>query len=315
MSQKYSIEQVKNFFKDAGYTLIDNQYINYNANMSSIDANGYKYYASLSTLRASKKLRMVSKHNPYSIENIKLWLKHNHLPYSLLSTKYNNNGSKNRENSLLKFCCENGHTFYRTWNDISNGQISCEDCRRRFSTHEQFVAYINEKYNGEYEILGGYINSATKIKVRHARCGTVFDVAPESLANGHGCPNSFCCKKRGKEHYRYNENLTDKERSIDRKWKKEYRDWRASVYKLYNYTCDVCGCKRTKNNKIVAHHIESYDTHKELRYELSNGVALCEKCHKKFHIKYGFGKNTLEQYREYKNNQDNIEVRHQIAKG
>ena len=313
MSKKYNIEHVRSFYKNAGYTLIDDKYVNYNANMTSIDSNGYKYYASLSTLRNSKRLRMVSKHNPYSIENIKLWLNHNNIPYTLLSTKYNDNGSKNRENSLLEFCCENGHIFYRTWNDVSGGQIRCEECSRRFTNHDQFVSYINEKYNGEYEILGDYINSATKIKVRHMSCGTVFDTIPESLANGHGCPNSFCCKKRGKDHYRYNENLTDEERSVDRKWKKEYRDWRSSVYRNYNYTCDICGCKRSKGNKIVAHHIESFDINEELRYDPSNGVALCERCHKDFHIKYGFGKNTSEQYCEYKNNQDNIEVKHQIA--
>lgn len=314
MSRKHDIEYVRKLiYEISEYTLLDNVYINNRTKMTAIDKNGYKYYFTLENLIFAKAARMVDKSNPYSIENIKLWLKNNDLPYELLSTEYNGNGSKNRKNCLLEFCCENGHIFYRTWNDICDGHMQCEECTKRFNNHEQFVSYINNKYNGEYEILGQYINSTTKIEAKHIKCGTIFYVRAENLANGHGCPNSLCCKKRGADHYRYNENLSDKERFSDRKSKKEYRDWRSAVYKAYNFTCDVCGKKSSKNNKIVAHHLESYDINEDLRYDAYNGVVLCEECHKNFHKKYGFGKNTAEQYREYKNNQDNIEVRCQIA--
>lgn len=313
MSKKHDIEYVRNLvYEIAGYILLDDVYINGRTKMTAIDKDGYKYYFTLDNLKFAKAARMVDKSNPYSIENIKLWLKNNNVPYELLSTEYNGNGSRNRNECLLKLCCENGHIFHRTWNDIYRG-IHCEECEKRFNNHEQFVEYINNKYGQEYEILGQYINSATKIKVKHNKCGTIFDVRPENLANGHGCPNSLCCKKRGKEHYKYNENLTDEERFFDRKSKKEYRDWRQSVYKLYNFSCDICGSKSSKKNKIVAHHLESYDVNIDLRYDISNGVAMCSCCHIDFHKKYGFGKNTAEQYREYKNNQDNIEVRHRIA--
>lgn len=314
MSKKYDIEEVRKIVYDiAGYFLIDDVYINNNTKMTAIDKDGYKYYFTLTNLKFAKAARKIDKSNPYSIENIKLWLKKNNLPYKLLSTEYKGNGSKNRKDCLLEFCCENGHIFYRTWNDICCGHMQCEECKNRFSNHEQFISYIKSKYNGEYEILGRYINSATKIKVKHIKCGTIFEVRPESLANGHGCPNSLCCKKHGKEHYRYNENLTDEERYSDRKSKKEYRDWRSGVYKAFNFSCDICGCKSSKKNKIVAHHLESYDVNIDLRYDISNGVALCEQCHIDFHKKYGYGQNTAEQYHEYKNNQDNIEVRCQIA--
>lgn len=314
MSRKYDIEEVRKIIYDiAGYILLDDIYVNNNTKMTAIDEDGYKYYFTLTNLKFAKAARMVDKSNPYSIENIKLWLKNNNLPYELLSTEYNGNGSKDRKNCLLKFCCKNGHIFYRTWSDICDGHMQCDECVKRFNNHEQFVEYINNLYNGEYEILGQYINSVTRVEVKHIKCGSTFKTRPEQLANGHGCPNSLCCKKRGKEHYRYNENLTDEERSSDRKSKKEYRDWRFAVYKAYNFSCDVCGNKSTKDNKIVAHHLESYGTNIQLRYEVANGVAMCEHCHIDFHKKYGFGNNTAEQYREYKNNQDNTEVRHQIA--
>lgn len=316
MTRRLTIEYVRDIvFEIAGYTLLDDVYVNNRTKMTAIDAHGYKYYFTLSNLKFAGAAKMASKSNPYSIENIKLWLINNDMPYELLSTEYEGNGSRDRDECLLKLRCRGNHILYRTWSDIIRGNISCVECSRRFGNHEQFVSYIDSKYNGEYEIVGDYVNSQTKIAVRHVTCGNVFFVKPEHLANGHGCPNSLCCKKRGKEHYRYNENLSDEERSSDRKSKKEYRDWRLSVYAKGNFSCDICGCKASKRNKIVAHHLESYDVNEDLRYDVSNGITLCDECHRDFHKKYGYGHNTRKQYIQYKSNQGNTEVINQIAQG
>ena len=41
---------------------------------------------------------------------------------------------------------------------------------------------------------------------------------------------------------------------------------------------------------------------------MTNGVTLCEDCHKEFHKIYGYGNNTEKQYEEFINNKDNEEV-------
>ena len=46
-----------------------------------------------------------------------------------------------------------------------------------------------------------------------------------------------------------------------------------------------------KGEKLNAHHILNYSTHKELRLKKSNGITFCKKCHKQFHIKYGIKNN------------------------
>ncbi len=50
---------------------------------------------------------------------------------------------------------------------------------------------------------------------------------------------------------------------------------------------------------LVAHHIESYNSNKDLRTTLENGITLCVDCHDKFHHIYGRGNNTREQFDEF----------------
>lgn len=62
----------------------------------------------------------------------------------------------------------------------------------------------------------------------------------------------------------------------------EYAEWRKKVFERDEYTCQVCG---KVGGKLNAHHIREYARYPYLRYEVSNGITLCEKCHKKVHRK------------------------------
>lgn len=54
--------------------------------------------------------------------------------------------------------------------------------------------------------------------------------------------------------------------------------WRKSVFERDNYTCQICGIRGVK---IQADHIKPFKYFPELRWELSNGRALCVPCHRK----------------------------------
>lgn len=59
----------------------------------------------------------------------------------------------------------------------------------RKKTHEEFVKDLN-KVHGErvYIPLEKYINARTKILVKHSKCGYEWEIKPNSLLSGKGCP-------------------------------------------------------------------------------------------------------------------------------
>lgn len=65
----------------------------------------------------------------------------------------------------------------------------------------------------------------------------------------------------------------------------EYRVWRKSIFERDDYTCQKCG---KRGHRLNAHHIHNYATNEKLRFDESNGITLCEECHKEFHHVNGY---------------------------
>ena len=58
-----------------------------------------------------------------------------------------------------------------------------------------------------------------------------------------------------------------------------YKKWRQQIYERDNYKCQWPGCRHKKY--LNAHHIEPFFLYEKLRFSVSNGKTLCEKCHMK----------------------------------
>jgi len=97
------------------------------------------------------------------------------------------------------------------------------------------------------------------------------------LLENHQKPSGF-----GVDHWNWKGGITPQNARI--RHSAEYRTWRNSVFKRDNFTCQKC---YRVGGKMQAHHIKSFSLHPALRFELSNGITYCVKCHKKFHKENG----------------------------
>ena len=61
----------------------------------------------------------------------------------------------------------------------------------------------------------------------------------------------------------------------------QYKEWRKKVFERDDYTCQKCGirCGNGRVNYLTAHHKKSFSKYPKLRFELNNGITLCEPCH------------------------------------
>lgn len=80
---------------------------------------------------------------------------------------------------------------------------------------------------------------------------------------------------RGPEHWNWKGTATERHLAMGRS---EYIEWRSMVFERDKYTCQKCGAKGVY---LQAHHKKSWANYPNLRYNLSNGVTLCEPCHAK----------------------------------
>ncbi len=87
----------------------------------------------------------------------------------------------------------------------------------------------------------------------------------------------FCSWKCEKEY----QSIKRKILELEDGWRgrREYKAWRKQVKERDNNTCRIC----SNNKKLTAHHIIEAKDNPNLRFEINNGITLCEKCHIKIH--------------------------------
>lgn len=146
--------------------------------------------------------------------------------------------------------------------------------------------------------LGKKHSEESKKKISLSRIGRKFPKlsAIKKIQNsGSGNPNYG---KRGKDASGYKGDKCISPLRSQIRCSRKYKEWRTSIFERDNYTCQHCN---SRGGDKHAHHIKEFSTIlnenniksfndamklKEL-WDMSNGITLCENCHKKTFIYQG----------------------------
>ena len=135
---------------------------------------------------------------------------------------------------------------------------------------------------------GPYLKATHKHKFLCLTHGEIHEISVTKLRCG---TSMWCCyiarkrSKFGKNHWRYNHRMSEKERLelYNRYVIPGYQKWMRDIKRL-GY-CELCFSKVN----LVAHHFKK--SYKECsireKVDIANGKCLCRKCHNKFHKTYG----------------------------
>ena len=148
--KKYDIEDVRVIFKDNDLILLEDNYINNATKMLCKDKDGYKGYLTLHQLLSGNKFSKFYKSNPFSIDNVNIFLHNNNCNTVILDNIFKGN------QYLYNFKCECGKVFKRSIDgvvynhslyclDCSNGKKSKYHLKVREYLDDNNISYIEEK--------------------------------------------------------------------------------------------------------------------------------------------------------------------------
>lgn len=83
---------------------------------------------------------------------------------------------------------ECGHIFSKSAADVLAGCM-CPVCKEKETmTADRYRKTVHELTNGDYSVLGEYVNTKTKIGIKHNKCGYYWEMAPGGFLSGNRCP-------------------------------------------------------------------------------------------------------------------------------
>jgi len=171
-------------------------------------------------------------------------------------------------------------------------------------THEQFIKEISDLVNNEYTVLDKYINSSTKIRIKHNKCGKVYLVTPNKFLQGRRCPR---CSKL---------NQNEKQRKTHEQFVKEVDGLVSDEYTVLDEYVNSSTKIRIKHNKCGNVYLVMPN-----KFLQGNRCCKCNKYTKnrnrdievfKCEV-FNLYKNEYEVLGEYVNNKTKIKMKHNIC--
>ncbi|MGM0836046.1 MAG: HNH endonuclease [Bacillota bacterium] len=308
---KFTLEEVKEKFKERGCTLLSEEYKGKDIPVEFICKCGNRGTITWNNLRNGSLCLECGKKKAASSRDYKLLTrKNNDRTFKRITELFKSYGCELLEEEYLGQ--KVAHKFKCSCGNISTKKIPafrvtpiCEICvtkkrRERISKtllpfEEVASVFLNANctlLSREYKGWNDTLRFICSCGNEGAKTFAAFRQNPECRK----CSFSFM---RGENNWRWDSNLSDQERESNKSRASfpEQKQWKLAVYKRDGFSCRSCGS--SESNTLRAHHLDSYNWCTEKRTDVNNGVTLCEDCHVDFHGKYGYGDNTRGQYEEW----------------
>lgn len=181
-------------------------------------------------------------------------------------------------------------------------QISDKDIRTIISLYKKGIGSpeIVRKTGHSKSVILGYVKKAgltrkgkgpldprwRQVELQCVICNRVFSVkAAEAKRSNRRCCSQECRGKWLSIHYsRENSPIWEGgkagEHTLIRN-STQYKEWREMIFQRDQWTCQQCG--KVGGGRLEAHHILSFSKYPQIRFDIKNGITLCELCHKRLH--------------------------------
>ena len=283
---------IKNYFKNSSYIFINETY-KYNLKVTIQDKDGYYYYTNFNNLKTKGIIpNKFDASNPYTIYNIRLWLKLNKNNLCLIDNEYSGANKLTLKDTW-------GYYYYIYSIDLIQGK----DPSRFFNNNPYTVYNIKlwlKLNNKSFELISDvYEDAITNLQWKCLKedCGEIFKMSWSHVNTGSGC--SFCAGRQvglsnclatknpqlAKEwHHNLNGSLTpynvtaNSSKKVWWKCKKCACEWKAQISNR-NHGTNCPKCAESKGEKRIKEYLEQkeilYDsqyTFKELLSDLGNSL-------------------------------------------
>lgn len=148
-NHRLSVDEVQQICSSKGYILLNKDFKRINS-ICVQDEYGYKYKTNLNNIKMGATPIKFHKRNPFTIENMCLYINENNIPVELVNKS---NRTVDVGNDYLDFYCSScGNVFSATWSQITiNQRYRCPDCVQIKSNLENIVEKYLIENNIQYE--------------------------------------------------------------------------------------------------------------------------------------------------------------------